>query len=264
MFGAWLNGRATHRRAILTELNALNAAHALTFMVANKALALKRQYLTKMKSSYDEMTIAHDTFAATPTAPFKFEMDLRALGEITFPSGHLEKIVYEKLSLGSEGIAAAISLSSATDDLRESIKRRNSIVVEFQQATGEDINLRIAKYLGLVNADVVDERFRNNIEALSDQTDDCIFFAQRLGQIIVLREHSLRRRNRLLFLPGRKLVELNWKQAADDGLLPSETDYALWTQGFKKHPSVYARSKLFFQSLVDRIRAWMGWARSTL
>jgi hypothetical protein len=237
LFGAWLSGRATARRAIIDELRALSAAHALCVIIANKALALKGQYIRDIESAYNALYQAHVSYMTNSTGPFDAKMDLRTLSIVTFPSAHLEKLVCEKLSLGGEGVATAISLSGATNDLRESLKFRNDLVNEFREQSGQDVEKQIAKYLGLVDGHAVDDRFRSNIESLRFQTDDCIFFAKRLGAFILVFENKIRCRNWHYLLSGKKLMVPDWTLAENAGLLPSEADYVNWTRGFVRRPS---------------------------
>lgn len=249
VFGAWWSGRAAAKRKVIDELRAVSAAHALSVMIANKTIELKRQFIREIAAEYDALAEAHDVFMTDPNGPFELKMDLRTLSDITFPSQHLEKIIFEKLSLGYRGIGAAVSLSGATDDLRESIKYRNGLVSEFRDQSNAPVLVKSRKYLGLVDGDVVDDRFRSNVEALNLQTDCCIYFAWQLSVEIVTYENTLRARSWHFALPGTKLVDADWTQPATEGLLPEKAAFANWERGFRQRPS---RLKRLFAALDPR------------
>jgi hypothetical protein len=75
-----------------------------------------------MKQGYDNAVSIFDAHAANPFIPLVLELDLRTLSQLTFAIETLERIVFEKCSLGHRGLAALVSVKDATDDLK--ISRR--------------------------------------------------------------------------------------------------------------------------------------------
>jgi hypothetical protein len=246
LFGAWVSGRGQARRAVIEEVRLLGAAHALCFNIANKALALKRQHIQRMKIEYDAATDAHDVAMATGADSHIVTMNFHTLLAPSFPSAALEKIILEKTNIGTVGISTAIALTGAIDDLKGSFDYRTALAEEFRKNAGDPLPLRVARYLGLFFNNFVDDRFRNNIEALLSHTDDCIFFAVKMSTLVVKYENKLRRRRWHFYLPGRRLIEPNWQRAHDAQLIPSDEEYIEWTRGFEKRPNVVKRIKAWF------------------
>src|SRR5688572_6055266 len=54
IFGAWITSRAQTKRAIVAELHALRTAQALSFSIASKGLAVKRQQIKPLKENFDQ------------------------------------------------------------------------------------------------------------------------------------------------------------------------------------------------------------------
>jgi hypothetical protein len=252
VFGAWLTSRAQAKRAIVAELHALRAAQALSFSVANKALSFKRQHIRSMKEAFDAAAAAY-AGAKPDEPPPVIQLDLRTLSKTNFPTGALEKILFDKCFLGGEGVATTVAVSDAADDLKVSIDYRNDLVAEFRKNPPTNNQQRLDLYLGLPGIGARDERFKNNVEALYAQTNDCIFFARRLGDFILKYENKLSRQHGWKYrLPGNKLWPANWAQAESAGLLPDDADYANWIRGFVKEPSLFDRMKTWVRSIFCR------------
>jgi hypothetical protein len=57
--GAFAASLSQNKRAIIAELNALSAAHALCVSIANRFLALKKQHVRPMKDDFDRISAAY-------------------------------------------------------------------------------------------------------------------------------------------------------------------------------------------------------------
>src|SRR5262249_48809424 len=155
--------------------------YTICLATANKALAIKRQHIQSLKQKYDADVATYDAWMEDPGGrPLKLDLDLRTLSKVRFASASLERTVFEQCSLGHEGLAAVLSLQDATDDLNASIDYRNNLISDFQKNAPPSHEERIAFYIGAYQDGKVDQRFANNIEALSHQADDCIFFGMLL------------------------------------------------------------------------------------
>jgi len=133
LVAAWLTSRSQEKRRVIEELKAIHAAYALCFTIANKALAMKRQHIRPMKQHYDDVVSIFDTHAENPVGPLVLDLDLRTLSQPRFASETLERIVFEKCSLGHRGLAAVVWVKDATDDLRMSIDYRNDLIADFKR-----------------------------------------------------------------------------------------------------------------------------------
>ncbi|MGY4352161.1 hypothetical protein ACVWXM_008654 [Bradyrhizobium sp. GM7.3] len=243
LFGAWITSRAQTKRTIVAELHSLRSADALTFAIANKALALKKQHVRPMEEAFKAALAYHAAFLINPRGPLTIQIDLRSLSQLKFSEQSLEKIVLERCFLGGEAIATLVAVLDAVADLRASIDLRNELVKEFRATPPSGHKEKVERYLGLRAKSEQDERIRHNGFALLDQTNDCIFFAARLGEIVRRAENKLRRRAGWRYwLPGRRLKAVRWDMARD--LLPDEADYVKWTSGFVQDRSWIVRAAL--------------------
>jgi hypothetical protein len=179
------------------------------------------------------------------------ELDLRTLSRLRFANAALERAVFEKCSLGHMGLAAALSLEDATDDLNLSIDYRNNLVTDFQNNTPPTHQERVAFYVGVYHDQKVDLRFGNNIDALSHQVDDCIFFGMLLSEELYKLEGKLRLHNGWKYrIDVPRQYPADWTLAKEQNLMPDRLQYADWLRGFKKPPSIWRRFPLWIKKLV--------------
>lgn len=246
LVGAWLTSRAQAKRRVIDELKAVRAAHALCFTIVNKALAIKRQHLRRMKADHDAALKAYKDHRG---GTFHLVLDLQALSQVTFANESLSRIVLERTSLGAKGLAAAVTLSDSTNDLKYSIDFRNNLIAQFQKDPPSLQEDKIALYIGVRNsADVIDERFKANIAALADQVDDCIFFGMLLADELLEYGNALRRKNCWKYHLGLpKMLPTDWTMAKEARLIPAESKFAAWTKKFKKPPTRWARFRMWFK-----------------
>jgi hypothetical protein len=91
-----------------------------------------------------------------------------------------------------------------------------------------DIPASLAFYFGLSVQGTTDVRYMHTVNAISKQTDDCIFFTDiLLGD---LREHGTKLRG--LDVPWNRLPGLTTIEIADDALMPARKEYEAWLKGF--------------------------------
>jgi hypothetical protein len=254
LVGAWLTSRSQEKRRIVEEVKALHAAHSLCFSIVNRAFALKRQQVRPMKQRHDEAVAAFLTHQQNGQGVLELKLDLQSLSPLKFPGDLLEKMVFEKCGVSAKGYAAAISLTGAIDDLKNATDYRNDLISDFRARNAEMNELqRIQLYVGAPSAGQVDNRFPHNIEALSQKTDDCIFFSMTLVDELLRRSDQLWARNRWKYRLGvPKLLPADWTMAKEAGLVPDETEYANWIRGFQRPPTKWER--LWFRPSNDASR----------
>jgi hypothetical protein len=249
LIGAFLTSRSQGKRRLIEELRAIHAAYTICFSIGNKALAIKRQHIRPMKAKFDGDTSAYDAWMENPTGPLSLDLDLRNLSRLRFAGATLERVVFEKCSLGHKGLAAVLSLEDATDDLNSSIDYRNNLIFDFQKNTPQTHKEKIALYVGAYSDEKVDLRFANNIAALLHQADDCIFFGMLLSLELYRFERKLRARNWWKYrLEVPRQYPADWTLARTENLIPDGSQYTDWLRGFKRPPSVWerVRQRLFF------------------
>lgn len=242
LVGAWLTGRSQAKRRVVDELKAIHAAYALCFTIANKALSMKRQHVRPMKQLYDDVVSIFDAHTENPVGPLMLDLDLRTLSQPSFASDTLERIVFEKCSLGHRGLAAVVSVKDATDDLKFSIDFRNDLIADFKKQLPATEQEKIAFYVGAYTNDAVDLRFGHNLDALSHQVDDCIFFSMLLADELLAREKKLYARYRWKYrLNVPRQYPADWSLARQEHLIPAKSQYADWLRGFTTPPSIWKR-----------------------
>jgi hypothetical protein len=235
--GAWAANRIQTKRAVVTELNSVHAALVLCFSISNRYVSLKKQHVKGLHDRYIVAQQAHQRHvAAGGPRVFELHADLQTITPVTVPTEVLQRYVFEKISISGRALAAAVDLVGAIDGLNTAIKYRNDLVMEFQKASPIPPSILAERYLGLRNADgATDERVRANVEAIYNQTDDCIFFSQILANDVLVYGKKLRRRYAWQFrLRTPKFSGADWTEARQAGLIPSDKQYENWLKGFKK------------------------------
>lgn len=255
-FGAWLTSRAAAKRRVIDELKAIRAAYALCQTITNKALAVKRQHIKPTKERYDQAQIAFVAHQWNPQGPLSLQLDLNTLSQLSFPGDRLLAILFEKSSVNMKALTLAVQTQSSTEDFRASINVRNDLIDEFKKNTPPTPMAKFQFYFGLPGQGMIDLRFRNNIEALTQQVDDCIMFSLMLGEELVKAENAFQRRYRFRFRLGfRKMIPADWGVAYAAGLIPARLQYADWDEKFVYPPSRWRRFKRAFKS--GNLRDWL-------
>jgi hypothetical protein len=195
----------------------------------------------------------------TQKPPLEFDLDLRTLSKVRFDGPTLERVVFEKCSLGHLGLAAVLSLEDATNDLNTSIEYRNNLISQFQQNPPATELERIILYVGAYGDGKVDERFAHNLEALLHQADDIIFFGMVLSQELLKLERRIRARNRWKYRLGvPKQYPADWTIARNENLIPGREQYADWLWGFAKVPSKWHLFAGWFKQMRADTRAYLA------
>jgi hypothetical protein len=234
--------RGQTKQAVITELNSIRAAIALCVSITNQFMTLKRQIVRPMRNRYVQVQQEHETFQEAakahkgpPPLVFEFQADFQTITPIRTPDKVLEHYAFEKISLPSRGLAAAVSLAGAVDGLERAILYRNEQIAEFQRASPLTSRELVPKYLGLTGPNgVVDVRYKGSVEAIYTQTDDCIFFSYTLADELLQHGKKLRKRYAWRYrLRVRKFQSVDWSIAENAGLIPPKEQYADWLRGFR-------------------------------
>lgn len=265
--GAWINSSIQAKKTAVAELNNVNSAIALCISMCNNSLAFKRQFVAPMHEAYERVRKEHDkTIAArreAQNAPFGARAELQTLMPLKLPTEALERYVFEKISIRSRALAAAVQLVGSIDGLANAIESRNELIAEFRETP---VDQRLAKYLGLGSAEgVVDHRYRATVAGIFDQTNDCIFFSRTLAEDLLKYGRRLRRRHHRRFRFGLpKLDQLDWSRAEAGGLMPGAELYKPWLDGFKAAPSSWSRLIAWLRKPFRKGRTRAGSAKPSL
>jgi hypothetical protein len=241
--GAFTANRVQTKRAVVAELNSINSALLLCFSICNRAISLKKQIVRPTFERYQQLKKAFEAARASPSsaagaAIFTFLADLQTITPPIMPNALLERQLFEKISVRGRALAAAVDLAGAIDALDKTIQYRNDLIDEIKKASLPQQQL-IELYFGLKTASgATDQRFPAYVTAISQQTDDCIFFSRIAASDLFEYGTKLRKRHaRRLMLGLPKPTRADWITAEQAGLIPPDTQYADWLKGFQKTPS---------------------------
>jgi hypothetical protein len=241
--------RAQEKQRVSGELNSVNSAVMLSWSICSTFVGLKKQHVRDLVKRFEDEQQRFREFREKPRPNlgvpevFILRLDLQSLSPITTPIKALEGLVFERISLAPRLLALAAQLIGAIDGLGHTIKVRQELIDE-QIRLKRDGEVLCGWYLGTPIKDVIDGRFAMNVKAISNQTDDCIFFAKELGYELTRYGKTLRTRKltRLHFgLP--KIVIADWGDVEAAGLFPSDDLYKSWFTSFKKQPGLLSRIK---------------------
>jgi hypothetical protein len=210
LVSAWLTSRAQKKKEMVAELNSISAALVLCFSITNIFLGLKRQIIRPMRDRFIHARLQYNQARQNRGAAQVMDahLDLQAISPVRAPTGALERYVFEKISIRGRPLAAVVTLVGAIDGLGQAIKYRNELVTEFREGPRPEPKVGAERYFGLRTADgAIDERFCVNIQAISNQTDDCIFFSRLLAEDLLRYGRKLRRRHARKLMMGLPRVE---------------------------------------------------------
>jgi hypothetical protein len=245
-----ITSRGQAKQAIVAELNSVSAALSLCFVICNRFISLKKQFIRPMRDQY-EQTQKHYCASrnAFHRAVFELHADLQTILPTKVPTQALERYVFERISIRGRALPVASEVFSAIDSLNNCLNIRNSLVDDIQRASLPPKELA-ERYLGLTNASGVrDEKFKTNIAAIYNQTDDCIFFTRTLADDLLDYGTRLRWRNAWKFRRLPRVGSVDWSEAEADGLMPPSKEYENWLKGFKKKKSATSRFTEWASSL---------------
>jgi hypothetical protein len=146
-------------------------------------------------------------------------------------------------------------MHSSAEEIRASIKARNDLVENFQKNKPATHTERIQFYFGYPGQGFIDQRFRNNIYALSHQVDDCIMFSMMLCEELLKRYNAVHGRYKYKFRLGlNKMIPGDWSEPRAKGLVPPRELWADWDAKFIFPPTWWQRFMRAFNS--GRLEDW--------
>lgn len=175
----------SRRKEKLAEMQAANGAIALAFNVANAYLLVKKQILADMCKNYEATRRRYILFSVgeicNPSAPppvFNYVAELNTVEPPFSPIQHLEKVLVERISLDSRILFVLTALSQGIDGFARTCAARNEWIDAYRN-TVTDEKTKLDLYLGMrQHSGARDDRYRQFLAALNQQTDDCIGFSQ--------------------------------------------------------------------------------------
>tara|TARA_R110000787_G_C13413766_1_gene444375 strand:- start:1162 stop:2022 length:861 start_codon:yes stop_codon:yes gene_type:complete len=230
--------RGKSKGDLITEIRNTNAAVSISHDILNVFLGLKRQHIIKLKSDFEASRNALDDFhaarnAGDTTEVFEFQMDLQSIPDIIVPDERLQNIAFEQLSIVGKPINFTSVLVRSIHSLKKSIEKRNQLIEEFRGIAPNDNTRKVHLYFGLPDEHGhTDENYPNTIQAISQYTDDCIWFSKSLIAELSKHGEGLKAKFKKDYRDTPPKVASIDMTNVEEGLIPSDEDFADWTAGF--------------------------------
>lgn len=241
--------RSARRIAVVSELRAINSALGVSFSIANTFINLKQQHIKGIIDRYRALERHHKQVFGNPSekqpGTFVFLADWQGVSFPAVPLEALQKLAFEQVDLRGRGLQAAVQLIASVQGLRDTLELRRQLADVFRSKIDkpEEVEELVHLYLGLPLANGVDRRMADNIKAMAQQIDDCIFFAMQFSRDVGKHGRSMRNRERWWFwrLPSLD-DQIDWSGPQKEGLVPTAEQYQPWMKGFVKRPSFWVRA----------------------
>lgn len=254
--GAWaaqnVAERSKQKDQLLSQIRATNAAISASFVFCNLLIALKRQHVKPLYDTFvakrAELAEFHKKRRAGEIPadhPFVFTADLRTLQMPLLPVQLIERLVFDKLSVIGRPLALTTSLAGVAATLADLMQRRSALIEGFKQIPPANQGLVAALYFGRSFAeDRVSTEYADTLEGLFNQTDDGIFFSQLLCRDLMKSgENALKEYKRLSKKSVERISTIDFRKASQLGLMPDDSKYQDWLQGFQRPEGSEASGK---------------------
>lgn len=233
------------REELLKEFHHTNAAISLAMAAACLGLALKKQHIKALKSSYDEDIKNFEIYKSKKSAgqleadtPYEIHPNLLVLQDITPPIAVIQDIVLSKLSTAGRTISATTALSDSIVNLNGAISKRNELLNSYKNNQFPEGAKLHHLYLGLPYGDGnTNQEYGGTVLAIALYTDDVIFFSVKLCEDLMEHGEALKKRYRSR-LRGRppRISAVDFEVPRQNGLIPNDAQYEPWLSGFNPAP----------------------------
>lgn len=235
-------GTNARRRELLeAQFRSTNVAISSAFLTCNSVLGLKGQHVKALYEDHiSEKAKFEDTLKNPPAnGHIQFSMDLKTLHMPFIPFDDVSKIIQEQVNVRGRPLALVSTIQNSLMSLRDSLVYRNKLIDQFKtnfQRVPEQQKLEI--YFGLPLPDGnVNQEYPDTIKAISQYTDDVIFFSSLLCSDLVAHGEKIRAQYKKAF--GRhldKTTSPDFKTDKAENLMPDESKYIDWLTMFQEHP----------------------------
>lgn len=244
--GAWAGARAAQKIAerskakdvALAELRSTNAAIMVSFSIFTSILSLKNQHVKPMYAAFQtekvKLAEVEAKRAAGEKAQLEFQADMRKFPTIVVPIEVLRDLLFQKTSATGRPLALVAILVQSLQGLDQTIATRDRLIDAFAQKVPKEIMPRLYFGLPLPNGDL-DKTFPDVVEAAHSYTNDVAFFSKLLCEDLM--EHGARvhkATEKLLGAQAPRVSQVDFTTPKAAALLPPDTDYDQWTNGFKE------------------------------
>lgn len=230
--------RTTRTRELLESLRKANAIIVLAATIANQALTLKKQHVNPLYGRYmkdrKDVSDAYEKFQKGQLwVQPRFEAELTKSAPLTLPIDALTNLIFSTQLIPGRALALVSMLEQSTNDLAHAIKSRAEMIDNFYKSTHDDSAFTL-DYFGLKKKDgSVNSMYHDLIVAISQYTDDIVFFGAELAE--ELHNHAQKVRVKLLKLRSDvpKVSSVDFSGPSNSGLMPLRENYSSWLSGIK-------------------------------
>jgi gas vesicle protein len=232
--GAWaaqlIASRVERRKAQREDIRNANAAVNLAAGIVNSYIGVKRQFILPMVADLRETGARFDAYkeevktkGLNAVEPFEFKTEFRTFSPVQTPIGHLQEILFNKVSADHFMLSAYQLLAQAIGNGTDTLAQRNAMVEQFRDAPAGATPLIVLLYLGRPRPDgPADERYPNFVKGLQDQADDCIIFGKALAERLSSHAQTV---SREYGHGAPKPAVVDFSRPEKLGLLPDEARY---------------------------------------
>lgn len=269
--GAWagayiaqrIAARVALREQMLSELRSTNAAISVAYSICQSGFRLKTSGVQDLKGNFDrskaEIVSTINARSRNPYIPAElitFIADMETITPFPIPTDVLQNLVFEKITLQGRPHQLALQIPTVWHSLTEAIIYRNQLISEFRTTYGFG-GIPYQVYFGLPDeGGHIDARYSTLLEAIYQQTDDCIWFAKTLSED--LQQHGEIVHKAFVSRFGRRsaprVTTAHFAQAEERGLLPPGENYKDWVTGFIVQPSDPTRLARIKRAVVHLIK----------
>lgn len=233
--------RAKERSDLIRQLRNTNAAITLAHTICNGALALKKQHVLPMISTYREQKTAALSAierAAKGEGPivFHLEADLRLFPHPESPIESIKQVLFNSISANGLVLALVAVTDQSLIGLRSAINLRKSLAEELHCLNKSDREFS-DRYLGLRTPQGnVNELYPNVIDMIEAHTNEVAFFSARLAEELVAHGTRIQKiiNRRFGRRKAQKVFTVDYAKPRELGLIPPDSEYLDWLKGFKQ------------------------------
>lgn len=232
-----IDNRRTDLDAIVSAHNAVGVLTILAHDIFNTYFSMKSQYLDKICKKYDSQKIKLDDYFLNGmkeenARPPQFLADYRKLENVEVNFESMEALMMRQISPSSKILSCMLMLKKSSIGLSRTIVERSELVDMHKNM--KDKNHSIHMYLGRpTHMAIIDTSFPDNISALSNQCDDCLFYSKQLVDELMQLGVDMQKKNRKKF--GNRIPKIPYILWDEKGLktwMPDYSNYSEWTEKF--------------------------------
>ncbi|HEU0070667.1 MAG TPA: hypothetical protein VFS04_05185 [Alphaproteobacteria bacterium] len=233
--GQYIVEKSKSKETLLAEIRHTNNAIILIHDICNRCISTKRQHLKETKETYDRERAGFIAFREAlqrgkiaQGAIYKLVTDFRILPPTETPIEILQEQLFEKTSPGAHALTLVTILKQALFALKDMMERKNDFIEQYKtlSASGQIKPMTAFQYFGVPDENGhLDESIKSFIDSIYILNDDCIFFSNRLLEVLVPHCEMLAEK---FGKHAPKVIRPDFSKAEKLGLMPNPDEFADW------------------------------------